>query len=247
MRKVEHIMGMPVSIDLPDVEEADTFDQVFDFLRHVDETYSPYRSSSEVSRFSNGDLKREELTDELRRIIDACDRYQRLTDGYFSAYYDGHFDPTGYVKGWAIDSAAEILRSMNIDTFLINIAGDVVAYGPQKMWRLGIQDPFNTQGLLGIVSLHDQALATSGSYEKGNHIINPHTGIADSDLVSASVYGPDCITADVLATTYIAMGSIRSRELAKKYPTYATMLVDKDGGKGLINGFDLQPLISQPG
>ncbi|MEP6710624.1 MAG: FAD:protein FMN transferase [Candidatus Saccharibacteria bacterium] len=173
---------MPISIDIPGATSPDVFQVLFNLFKDINRKFSPYLESSEVSLFSNGDLQPSQLTNELKLIIDQSNYFEKMTDGYFSTYYAGMFDPSGYVKAWAIDTACSMLTNLGYDTFLINIAGDMVAHGDTKKWNLAIQDPFDKHGILGTVQLSNQSIATSGSYIRDSHIIDPHTGSSRRSL-----------------------------------------------------------------
>ena len=231
------IMGMPISIDIPDVIDAHAFEQLFDLFKQIDQQFSPYIESSEVALFSNGTLQEGALSNSMKATIKACEHYETLTDGYFSAYYNGSFDPSGYIKAWAMQEASEALIAQGITTFLINIAGDMVAHGDAKTWRIGIQDPFNKQATLGIVALTNQAIATSGSYVRGAHIFDPHTKSSKTDLISVSIYGPDIIKADVFATACTAMGFDKATTYLQAYPDYAALLIKTDDTVQPVNNF----------
>jgi thiamine biosynthesis lipoprotein len=239
MRKVEIIMGMPVSIDIPMESSLDTFNKVFDFLREVDQQFSPYIDSSEVSLFSRGVLKESELSPELLFIMEQCKKYEKVTDGYFSAYYSDSFDPSGYVKAWAIEESGKILTNLGIETFLINIAGDMIARGNIRKWNLAVQDPFSKQSILGTVQLTNRSIATSGSYVRGSHIFDPHTKTNLTDLISVTIYGKDIIKSDVFATACTAMGFDKSRKFLKKNPDYSALLIKNSGESLLVNDFQL--------
>jgi len=234
------IMGMPISVDIPKATTTDVFQEVFAFFRQVDARFSPYIDSSEVSLFSNSNGKQSKISSDLADIIEQCAHYEHLTDGYFSAYYSGSFDPSGYVKAWAINIVSSIITRNGYDTFLINIAGDMIARGNTKVWNVGIQDPLDIQAMLGTVQLTNQAIATSGTYERGSHIYNPHTKVNTTDLLSVTVYGDDIIKADVFATTLMAMSYEKAYSFMQKQPDYAALIVKQNGEAQLLNGFKLE-------
>jgi thiamine biosynthesis lipoprotein len=231
------IMGMPVIIDIPESIDETVFEEVSSYLHGIDETFSTYRHDSEVSRFNNGSLKKDNLSADVRYVSEQCEYYSGLTDGYFSAYYSEIFDPSGFVKAWAMHHVAVIIQSGGYATYLINIAGDMIASGETRTWNIAIQDPLQKDSIYGVVALHNQSIATSGSYERGDHIINPITRSTDTDLISVSIYGNDIINADVCATTCIAMGSAMAQDFLSRYPTYAALLIKKNGSSILVNGF----------
>ena len=207
MRRNQIIMGTGVSLDIPEAKNEVIFSDVFELLRQIDAQFSPYKTDSELSRYQQGEIIQEGLSAEMREIMDGCKKFQKLTNGYFSANFAGKFNPTGYVKGWAIARAGELVKKRGYGTYCIGIGGDILARsGGSKEWQIGIQDPTDKSKILNTLSISNGAVATSGNYERGLHIINPKTGKPANELLSLTVIGPDIIRADVLATAAFAMG-----------------------------------------
>jgi FAD:protein FMN transferase len=206
--EVRHIMGMPIGIDLADADDVDV-EPAFEWLRSVDATFSTYREDSDVSRLGRGELTIDGCRPEVDEVLTRCLALERATDGFFSARPAGRLDPSGYVKGWAVDGAAERLVAAGATRFCINAGGDVVARGrpaPDRLWRVGVRHPEALDQLAAVVAVEDLAVATSGEYERGAHIIDPHTGRPPSGLLSVTIVGPDLATADAYATAAFAMG-----------------------------------------
>jgi thiamine biosynthesis lipoprotein len=207
--EVRHIMGMPIGIDLVDAGDVDV-EAAFDWLRHVDATFSTYRDDSDVSRLARGEVTIGECRPEVDEVLSRCLALERETGGFFSARPAGRLDPSGYVKGWAIDGAAARLAAAGATRFCINAGGDVVARGrpdPGRPWRVGVRHPEATDQLAAVLAVEDLAVATSGEYERGAHIIDPHTGRPPVGLLSVTIVGPDLATADAYATAAFAMGA----------------------------------------
>jgi len=95
--------------------------------------------------------------------------------GYFTTTPGGRFDPSGYVKGWAVERAAGILTAAGPAGHSVNGGGDVQC-GGDRMWRIGIADPLHPGQLALVVTGRDFAVATSGVAERREHIIDPYTG-----------------------------------------------------------------------
>jgi thiamine biosynthesis lipoprotein len=225
MRLVRQIMGLPVSIDIPEAKSEADFDPAFERFEQIDQRFSTYKSDSEVSKFIAGEIAEDDLSDELKYVIEQCREAERKTDGYFSAWAAGTFDPSGYVKGWAIAEAGKVLEKNQIKTYCISAGGDILAHSnTDKIWNIGIQDPRDPSKLLNLLSISNEAVATSGSYERGNHIINSKTKKPAQELLSASVTGPDIIWADVLATAIFAMGQA-GLDYIRTQPGYTALLV----------------------
>ncbi|GAA5189116.1 FAD:protein FMN transferase [Rugosimonospora acidiphila] len=208
MRRVEHVMGMPVSLQLPDLPTAGALaEEAFGWLRHVDAVFSTYREDSEVSRLNRGEIR--SPGPEVAAVLDRCADLWRQTDGYFDVYATGRLDPSGYVKGWAVQVASDRLVAGGAADHFLNAGGDLCARGraaPGAGWRVGVQHPFEPDGVAWVLEVTDRAVATSGRYARGNHIIDPRTGRPATALASVTVLGPELGTADAYATAAFAMG-----------------------------------------
>ncbi|WP_157122074.1 FAD:protein FMN transferase [Nocardia miyunensis] len=195
MRRVEHIMGMPISVEVADPEAADL---VFGWLREVDRRFSPFRPDSEVCRG--------EHSAELAGILRLCAEYERRSDGAFRARLPGRqLDPCGVVKGWAVQRAADLLRARGLTAFCLNAGGDIVTAG--RAWKVGIRHPDQAHQVCAVLEVTDGAVATSGTYERGAHIVDGRTGLPVLDLVSLTVVADDLTTADVVSTAAFALGA----------------------------------------
>ena len=206
--EVSHVMGMPIGIDVRDPDGIDA-GPAFDWLREVDATFSTYRDDSDISRLGRGELTVAECRPEVDEVLTACMALERATDGYFSVRPAGRLDPSGYVKGWAVGGAAARLAGAGARCFCINAGGDVLARGrpePGRPWRVGVRHPLEPDRLAAVLAVEDLAVATSGEYERGAHIIDPHTGRPPAGLLSVTVVGPDPALADAYATAAFAMG-----------------------------------------
>jgi len=207
--EVRHIMGMPIGIDIADAPEADV-EPAFDWLCQVDATFSTYRADSDISRLGRGEITLAECRAEVDEVLTRCLALERATAGFFSVRAGGRLDPSGFVKGWAIDGAAERLAAAGAESFCINAGGDIVARGrpaPDRPWRVGVRHPTELDRLAAVVAVEDMVVATSGEYERGGHIVDPHTGRPPAGLLSVTVVGPDLATADAYATAAFAMGA----------------------------------------
>jgi thiamine biosynthesis lipoprotein len=202
-------MGMPIGIDVLDADGVDV-EAAFDWLREVDATFSTYRDDSDASRLGRGELTIAECRPEVDEVLTRCLALERATDGFFSVRPAGHLDPSGLVKGWAVDGAAQRLAAAGAQNLCINAGGDIVARGrpaPDRLWRIGIRHPIDLDRLAAVLAVEDLAVATSGEYERGAHIVDPHTGRRPSGLLSVTVVGPELATADAFATAAFAMGA----------------------------------------
>ena len=202
-------MGMPIGIDVRDTRAVDV-DVAFDWLREVDATFSTYRSDSDISRLDRGEVTVAECRPAVDEVLTACLQLERVTNGYFSVRPARRLDPSGFVKGWAVAEAARRLAGAGAENFCINAGGDIVAHGraaPDSPWRVGIRHPENLEKLAAVLAVENLAVATSGHYERGAHIVDPHSGRPPSGLLSVTVVGEDLGTADAYATAAYAMGA----------------------------------------
>lgn len=196
------IMGMPVTVSGVGAGAAEA---VFGWLRRVDALFSTYRPESEIRRLDRGELALADADPLVREVLARCERLRGLTGGYFDARAEGRLDPSGLVKGWAVDQAAALLDASGEARFCISAGGDLVARGGQ--WRVGIRHPRRRRRLAAALTVDDAAVATSGAYERGAHVIDPHTRRPARGALSVTVVGPDLATADAYATAAFAMGA----------------------------------------
>ncbi|MER5791537.1 FAD:protein FMN transferase [Streptomyces sp. NPDC001980] len=207
MRRVEHVMGFPVSLRTDgegDFEEA--ADAVFAWLRAVDERFSPFRPDSEVSRLDRGEITASEVSPDLAEVLALCEEYRLATGGAFDVRLPGRgLDPCAVVKGWSVQRAADLLSAAGARRFVLNAGGDVVAAGGP--WRVGVRHPEHADRLCTVLELTDGAVATSARYERGDHIIDGRTGRPATGLLSLTVVAPSLTEADSVATAAFAMGA----------------------------------------
>jgi FAD:protein FMN transferase len=205
-------MGMPVVVDIRDeVGDSDVLERMFDWLRFADATFSTYKDDSEISRLNRGELAIAEAHPDVREVLDRCEVLRVETDGYFDvrAAAADAIDPSGLVKGWAVDRAASILIDAGLRNFAVNVAGDMRLRGcavPESCWRVGIQHPLDPGSIAAVVEANDLAVATSGAYARGDHVLDPHTRRPPVGVLSVTVVGPELATADAYATAAFAMG-----------------------------------------
>jgi FAD:protein FMN transferase len=230
-------MGMPITVDIPSCGEEDVFEAVFRVFHRIDARFSTYKPDSEVSRFIRKQLSEAELSPQLEKIIKECRRAAKQTDGYFSAWAAGAFDPSGYVKGWAIAEAGKTIETLGFKTYCISAGGDILARSDSdKVWNIGIQDPTNPKKIIKKLGISNGAVATSGNYERGSHIINPKTGKPADDLLSVTITGPDILKADILATACFAMGP-KAAAFMKTEPDYQLYLLAAVTGEIISDDF----------
>ena len=205
-------MGMPVTVEIVDASASQaSIDKVYAYFEYVDRTFSTYKDDSEISRINRHELSVEESSADMRTIFDLAEQTRLETDGFFDIRRGSIDDPSGIVKGWAIQNAAEILRQEGYENYYVDAGGDIQAAGKNgqgRKWRVGIQNPFNSQEIVKVLSISDCGVATSGTYVRGEHIYNPkNAGRPVNEIVSLTVIGPNVYEADRFATAAFAMGT----------------------------------------
>jgi len=233
--RVEHVMGMAISLDLSDdlpLPELERLaDGVFGWLRLVDSVFSTYKPDSEISRLGRGELRREQCSPFVGEVLDRCAELWQETGGYFDINAGGTLDPSGYVKGWAVQRACDRLRAEGAANHCLNAGGDIFVSGspgPRKNWRVGIRHPWEPLAVAWVLEVTDTAVATSGTYERGLHVIDPYTGKPASALRSVTVVGPELGTADAYATAALAMG-LKGIDWLATLPGHECAVVTEDG------------------
>ena len=202
---------IPTAAQPPGV--ADVVAAVVEDWHAVERRLSVFRPDSEISRWRFGQVADAELSPETREVIAACDELEELTGGVFSARRAGSFDPTGYVKGWAMARTARLLDRAGIPSYCLNAGGDVIAVGHAPAgfpWRIGLAHPHRPGELATVVTAapgdeRPVAVATSGTAERGRHIAHPADGWRPNRS-AISVVGHDIALADAIATAALAAG-----------------------------------------
>ncbi|WP_426514665.1 FAD:protein FMN transferase [Dactylosporangium sp. McL0621] len=240
-------MGTMVAIEIADPLPPATLgglaEDFFAWMREVDARFSTYRDDSEVNRVERGELRPADGTPHLRAVLSTCAELWRTTDAYFDVYATGRLDPSGYVKGWAAEIASARLAAAGSTNHFINAGGDVRVrghYAPGRPWSIPLRHPWDPDGAFLVLTGTDLAVATSGTYARGFHVINPRTGHPARDLRSVTVAGPDLGLADAYATAAVAMGRPGLRWLAE-LPGYEIAVVTEDGEGFTSPGLPVAP------
>ncbi|HEX8008177.1 MAG TPA: FAD:protein FMN transferase [Trebonia sp.] len=202
-------------------------------LHRADETFSTWRPDSPVSRLRRGEITSTQVPAEVAEILDRCAVARDLSGGWFDPWaVPGGFDPSGYVKGWAAQNALAAFGADGICGVLVNAAGDIASTGGMgdgTPFRIGIVDPRSPLRLAEIVELAG-GIATSGTYERGEHLIDPHSGEPAARAASASVTGPDLGLADALATA-VAVAGEPGLALVEELDGYEALVINSDGSR----------------
>jgi len=225
VKRFESVWGTVVGFDVRDLAVRgvsaerinDAIDEAVRWLHRVDRVFSTYRADSLVTayraepamaalseRFAAADV------DLLAEVIAACERSRTETGGAFNPWsVPGGFDPSGFVKGWAVARAADILRGHDLHFFLVDGSGDMSCAGGEDVgvpWHIGIRHPDLPDSVMKTVTIATGATATSGTYERGKHIVNPRSPGDPVAARAATVVGPDAAQCEVWATALIVDG-----------------------------------------
>ena len=241
MKQTRVHMGMPITIEIvSDLATSELFERVFAFFAEVDTNYSPFKPDSQVARIDSGELALDAADDEMQSILWLAELTEQQTFGFFTVWQNGRFNPSGIVKGWAIYQAADIVREAGFNNFYIDAGGDVQIYGrnPQaEPWQIGIRNPFDQTQIVKTLSAIDCGVATSGFYQRGRHIYNPHAADDPLDeVVSLTVVGPNVFEADRFATAAFAMGR-EGIHFIESRPGLEGYMIDKTGMATMSSGF----------
>lgn len=241
MRRVEELWGTAIGVEVVDDVEPEVVDALYRWFERVDELFSTWRGDSEISRIGRGELAPRDASPEVGTVLALCDDVCRLSGGAFDITFGaraaleprpglGPLDPSGLVKGWAVERAATMLLDAGARSFWINAGGDVAVRGRPSSgdeWRIGIQHPWERDKVAAVVRLVDGAVATSGYYERGDHVVDPRTGLPAHGLASVTVVGADLTMADAYATAAVALGPEGMAWLAERAAVEAMAITDE--------------------
>jgi FAD:protein FMN transferase len=241
MKQTRLLMGMPITIEVVEPEGTPAlFDQLFAYFAWVDDTFSTYKDASEIARLNRGELGVDATSDDVRLILALSEETKRATDGYFDIMRDGHCDPSGIVKGWAIQRAADMLRERGHTNYYVEAGGDAQLAGRKQgqPWKVGIRNPFNRAENVKVLELADCGIATSGTAVRGQHIYDPHhPETSPQGVVSLTVIGPNVYEADRFATAAFAMGWNGIRFL-QRLPGFEAYQIDGNARATYTRGFE---------
>lgn len=232
MRVTRALMGMPVIVELIDGSDAD-IERIFAHFADVDARFSTYKHDSEVNRLNRGDLILDHASADMLEVLRLCDAERIRTNGYFDARTPaGVLDPSGLVKGWAIRTASKLAERMGYHDYWIEAGGDIQLSGNDedgRPWSVGIRHPFEPDKIVDAIEPGGRGVATSGTYLRGVHIYDPHTGKPPhSSVVSLTVVARDVYEADLWATTAFAMGE-SGLDMLAAMPGIEAYAIDADG------------------
>lgn len=217
-REVAHVMGMPVSLALrgrhaDDERGAAAWREALGLLHEADRVFSTYQEDSVISRLGRGEISLQDCPPEVHEVLDLGEEAREQSHGAFDVRRPGPggspvLDPSGVVKGWAVQRAAAVLDSLPETDFCLSAGGDMVCRtkGDGDGWRIGIEEPYDARQVAAVVPVRNGGLATSGLAARGAHIVDPRTGDTPTALASVTVVAPDLVWADIDATTAFVLG-----------------------------------------
>jgi thiamine biosynthesis lipoprotein len=244
MRHAEHVMGTVLSFDLrpgalDERAARAALKAACATLHEADEELSTWKPDSALSRLRRGELDLANAPASVAKVLLRSAVARELSGGWFDPWrMPGGVDPTALAKGWIAERALERLELPGVRAAMVNAGGDVVAFGepePGRRWRVGIRDPHSADLLVAVVEL-DGAAATSGAYERGQHVLDPHSGLPARGLLSATGTGPELALADALSTGLFAQGEA-GLETIDPIPAYEALVVRDDGALVATAGF----------
>jgi thiamine biosynthesis lipoprotein len=252
VRQVREIWGTVCSIDVRDDVDVGAVEACFAWFGRVDDLFSTWRPDTEIMRIGRGELAPAAASSEVREVLALSDAVRDETGGAFDIAVGARpgvppapgrapLDPSGIVKGWAVERAATILRDAGAGCYMINAGGDVVTRGApagSDGWRIGIQHPWDRDRVAAVVRARDQAVATSGRYERGDHVLDPRTGAPARGFASATVVGPDLAIADAYATAVIVLGPARGLQWIATHAGYEAMAITDNRAVLFTPNFD---------
>ena len=217
-RRSVQLMGMPISLAVRGHESAETVDAAWSEavaeLRWVDFVFSRWRPDSAVSRLARGELTVAECPREVAEVLELGKRAAEDSDGAFTMLLpdprdpDGvrRLDPTGVVKGWAVERAARRLAPLR--DYCLSAGGDLVCVSEPSAtpWQIGVEDPHDPTRILAVVPVSNGAVATSGTSHRGRHLLDGRTGDPVEELSSVTVTADSLTVADIAATSACALG-----------------------------------------
>jgi thiamine biosynthesis lipoprotein len=145
----------------------------------------------------------------------------------------------GIAKGYVVERGVDILRRHGVQYGVVTAGGDSRLLGDRRgrPWMIGIRDPREDGEVAISVPLEDEAISTSGDYERYfdedgkryHHIIKPSSGRPVEGIHSATVIGPDAVMTDALSTSVFVMGVDEGLKLIGCLPDYEAIVIDAQG------------------
>jgi thiamine biosynthesis lipoprotein len=234
----------------------------FAAVARLEELLSTYREESEISRINREAAARPvAVSADTLACVEEAIAFARRTGGAFDPTLtrNGHravaidrearsirflreglrLDLGGIGKGFALERAAAMLEERGVTRALLNFGGQVLALDPppgREAWIIPVRDPMREGEDLGHYELARGSVSTSGTYERGKHIIDPRTGEPAAAALSATVCARSAIAADALSTAIHVLGAGEAEEIIRQVEGGAALIVPADGARVEISG-----------
>ena len=250
-RRVVQLMGMPISLALRgrhawSAAGDQAWGEVVAELRTVDACFSTYRDDSVINRLDRGEIELADCPPEVREVLALGREAEQQSDGAFSirlprpgaAPARRRLDPSGVVKGWAVERAARRLTALDDTDSCLSAGGDLVcrvADPARPAWQIGIEHPHDPHRLIATVPVRHGAVATSGTVHRGSHLLDARTGRPAAGAASVTVIGSSLTWADIDATAAFALGRGAADWLATR-PVRGGLVVWTDGSTTTFRG-----------
>ena len=239
VRRSAPMMGSVVSVhvhdDAPSALIEVVVSEVIAELEKYESMFSTFHRDSEITRVNRKELHVLDASQEVVDVLDACFFLEGASGGAFSSRrVDGTLDPAGFVKGWAVERASRRLDAAGLKHWYVSLGGDMQMGDPpphshlQDGWKVGIADPARSGEVVAALSMQRGAVATSGTAERGRHLVDPRDGTASEYWSSVTVTGPSLTWADAFATTACVIGAV-GLDWVHRFEGYAAMGVRPDG------------------
>jgi thiamine biosynthesis lipoprotein len=231
-------MGTMASVHVHDDAPAAVIDEAVDAalaeLERLEAMFSTFRDDSQISEVNAGRRTLAECAPEVIAVLDACTWLEHASDGAFTAHppeHPGELDPSGFVKGWAVEQAAWWLAKAGLEHYYLAVGGDLLVHGspaPGRPWHIALADPRRPGAAIAAIDIVAGAVATSGTSERGAHIWDGRGGRPGGDLLAVTVVGPSLAWADAFATAAFALGADGPRWVTE-FDGYAAIAIERDG------------------
>jgi thiamine biosynthesis lipoprotein len=240
---VEPVMGTVVSFqlyvdDCPEPAARARIEAACHRLHELEAMFTTWDAASPMSRYRSGALALAAVPPEIEEVLALCEEAKGLTGGWFDPWaMPGGVDPTGLVKGWAVEQALALVQADGVVAAMVNGGGDIAVFGRSpidRLWRVGIRHPWRADALACVIETAS-AVATSGAYERGAHLLDPRDGSRSTSVASATVTGARLAMADALATA-LAVGGDEVLEQIRSLDGYEAYLIRADGSEDATAG-----------
>ena len=229
------------SSKLSDPEIRRVISGVEAFFYDIDDELSTFKENSSVTKIRQNKLRIDDAPEMVQEVWRGCLRARELTNGAFDPWsVEGGFDPSGFVKGWAAQKAANSLKDAGCEMVQVNAAGDIALIGGP--WRIGVVHPTNKSEFVQVFDITDGNIATSGHGEKGAHIRDPHNGLIAIGAKLGTVIGPDGGLCDAFATALMVDGADAAQWIGNpELSDYTFWAINRDGVEGASTAWSFGP------